>query len=71
MQSSQLCNNGLSLFISTELDALLNNIRGEFVFGQSQQLRRDDLYNLGSIFRLPVLDDMLRDIVAVLVGDEH
>ena len=38
---------------------------------QSQQLSRDDLDNLGTVFGLSVLDDMLGNIIAILVCDEH
>ncbi len=71
MQGRQLCNNGLSLSVGAALDALLHHVGGKFMFGQRQQLRSDDLDNLGTVFRLPVLNDVLCDVVAVLVGDEH
>lgn len=41
------------------------------MFGQRQQLSCDDLDHLGTILRLPVLDNMLRNVVAVLIGDKH
>lgn len=71
MQGSQLCNNALSLFVITENNGLFDDIRGELVFRQRQKLSRNDSDHLGTIFGLPVLDDMLRNIVAVLVRDEH
>jgi hypothetical protein len=38
---------------------------------ERQEIGRDDLYNLCSVFWLAVLDDVLRNVVAVLVCDQH
>lgn len=71
VKSSQLCHNGLPLFVRPKLDALFDNIRGKFVLRQRQEITCDNLYDLCTILRLPMLNDMLRNVVAVLISYQH
>lgn len=60
-----------SLFVGSILNALLNNVGGELMLRKCQQLCSDNFDNLGSVIWSAMLDDMLSDIVAVLISDEH
>ena len=51
-------------------DALLHHIAGELVLGQHQHPPLQPAHDLGLVGRLPVVEDVLDDVVAVLVQDQ-
>jgi hypothetical protein len=67
----QLSYDSFPLLVGAKLNALLHHIRGKFVLRQGQKLACDNLDYLGPILWLPVLDDMLSYIVAILICDQH
>ena len=60
----------LSLDIIAVLYTLLNHVTSEFVLGKCDKLSRDEGDDLDSVLRIAMLDDMLRNVVAILVNNE-
>ena len=59
-----------SLLTAGVTDALLHHVTGELVLGQHHHSPLQAGHYLGLVGRLPVLQDVLDDVVAVLVEDQ-
>lgn len=60
----------LSLGVTAMLYTLLNDVAGKLVLREGYELRRDERDDFDSVLWIPMLNDMLRNIIAVLVDDE-
>ena len=67
---SQDVNDLFPFLLAPELNTLFNNIARKLMFGECHEIEDDEIDNSPSIFRPTMLNDVLRDIIAVLIVDE-
>lgn len=71
VHKSDLSHDRSSLLIRSILDALFNDVGSKLVFRKRQQLRSHNLDHLGTIIWSSMLDNVLKNIVTILISDEH
>lgn len=67
---SQDVNDLFPFLLAPELNTLFNNIARKLMFGECHEVEDDEIDDSPSIFRPTMLNDVLRDIIAVLIVDE-
>ena len=63
-------NDSLSLLLRAGLDTVLNNITGEFVFGEIDQVRSHKRNGPATVLFEAMLNDVLHHVIAVLIDDQ-
>ena len=67
---SQDLNNSFPFLFAPKLNALFNDVTCKLMFGECHEIEDDEIDDSPSILRSTMLNDVLRDIIAVLIVDE-